>query len=202
MIGFVKGSVDKIGNNFCIIDTNGIGYKIFMSGNDLSKIRVEQIIKIITYLSVREDALLLYGFLESKTHELFINLISVSGVGAKVALGILSSINPDSFCIAINNKDVKELVKLPGIGKKTAERLILELKDKLSVPENIDKVFDNIDNISEISKNNIEEAKAALISLGYSLDEILKAFKKIENISDITTENIIKESFKILARRV
>lgn len=199
MIGFVKGTVDTIENNFCIIDTNGIGYKIFMSSNDLGKIKVEQIIKIITYLSVREDAILLYGFLESKTHELFINLISVSGVGSKVALGILSSINPDSFCIAINNKDVKELVKLPGVGKKTAERLILELRDKLYVPENMDE---KLDNISEISKNNIEEAKAALISLGYSPSEIIKALKKIENVSDITTENIIKESFKILARRV
>jgi Holliday junction DNA helicase RuvA len=201
MIGFIKGTVDTIGNGFCIIDTNGIGYRIFMSSNDLSKIETKQTIKIITYLSVREDALLLYGFLEAKTHELFINLISVSGVGAKVALGILSSINPDSFCIAVKNKNIKELVKLPGIGKKTAERLILELKDKLVAPETMDEAVDNINIIETSSNNNIEEAKEALISLGYTSYEILKAFRNIENINNSTTENIIKESFKLLVRR-
>ena len=128
MIGFISGRVDHIGTNFCLIDTNGVGYRVFMNNGDLSRIVPDQKIKVYTYLSVREDALLLYGFLTYDAYNLFIQLITVSGIGPKVAQGILGAAKVDSFYLAIKNKDLKFLTKLPGIGKKTAERMLLELK--------------------------------------------------------------------------
>ena len=129
MIGFINGRVDHIGTGFCLVEAQGVGYRIFMNASDLGRLAVDQRIKIYTYLSVREDALQLYGFLSYDMYSLFTKLITVSGIGPKVALGVLSATKTDAFFLAIRNRDIKYLTKLPGIGKKTAERMLLELKN-------------------------------------------------------------------------
>lgn len=129
MIGFIKGRVDTIGSNYAFVETQGVGYRIYMNTSDLGRMVLDDKVKVYTYLAVREDALTLYGFLSQEAYGLFTKLITVSGIGPKVAQGILSASKVDDFLLAIKNRDVKFLTKLPGIGKKTAERMLLELKD-------------------------------------------------------------------------
>lgn len=133
MIGALKGTVAQLEADYCIIDTaGGVGYRVFMPGAHLAQLTMGKEIRVHVHTAVREDAIMLYGFLSREYYDLFEILLTVSGVGPKMALGILSAIKPDAFYLAVRNKDVKMLVKLPGVGKKTAERMLLELKDKIS----------------------------------------------------------------------
>lgn len=118
MIGFINGRVDHIGSNFCLVEAQGVGYRIFMNASDLGRMVLDQKIKIYTYLSVREDALQLYGFLSYDVYSLFTKLITVSGIGPKVALNVLSAAKPDAFFMAIRNRDIKYLTKLPALARK------------------------------------------------------------------------------------
>ena len=156
MIGFIKGNVDYLANDHCIVDNNGIGYRIFMPFGQLSLLKVGQEVKAFTYLAVRDDALLLYGFLTRDYYSLFLQLISVSGVGPKVALGMLSAAKPDEFYLAIQSRDLKFLTKLPGIGKKTAERLLLELKDKIGSTDGDD--LDFVDSTGTLTGTVVDDA--------------------------------------------
>lgn len=132
MIGSIKGSVGYLGPDFCLIETaGGVGYRVFMPAAHLAQLALGAQVKVHTHTAVREDAILLYGFLSQEYYALFELLLGVSGVGPKMALGILSAIKPDAFYLALQSRDVKTLTKLPGIGKKTAERMLLELKDKV-----------------------------------------------------------------------
>lgn len=170
MIGYIRGKVTGVFEDFCFLETGGIGYRIYISGRDREVLHVGDEVKLITYLAVREDALTLYGFLEEEAHELFLLLLAVSKIGPKVAMGILSAVKPGQFQIAVQNKDMSVLTKLPGIGKKTAERLILELKDKLGALDEGD-----MPTPAEAlpSKGTApEEAIAALCSLGYRAEEV------------------------------
>ena len=151
-----------------------------------------------TYLSVREDALTLYGFSEQQSYELFLELISVSGIGPKVAMGIISSITAERFARAIQGKEIKVLTKLPGIGKKSAERMVLELKDKVGWVRSDDDAPDN--EFVPIEDSVASEAVQALISLGYSEDEIMPVMKDISSKYD-KVEDLIKNTLKEFARR-
>ena len=180
MIGYIKGTVTSFFKDYCFLEANGIGYRIFISNIDRGQIHLDEEVCLFTYMAVREDAILLYGFLKQEEYDLFLVLISVSKVGPKVAMGILSSMTTEKFILAIRNKDVASLTKLPGIGKKTAERLIVELKDKIEEFEYID-TNSGAPGYSAKSADNgiIGEATKFLQTLGYDSSEILPVLKDI-----------------------
>ena len=179
MIGSIKGKVAELANEYCLIETpGGVGYRVFMPSANLAALSLGSEVRVHTYTSVREDAILLFGFLQKQYYDLFVLLIAVSGVGPKVALGILSAVKPDDFYMAVQNRDMKALTKLPGIGKKTAERLLLELKDKISGgDEIIDTVF--YPQGGDVPETAVGDAIEALQALGYSNNEIVPALKRL-----------------------
>lgn len=199
MIGFVRGKIDYIAKDFCVVEAGGIGYRIFMANGDLAQLHTEQEIKVYTYLAVREDAMLLYGFLTRAAYSLFMELISVSGIGPKVALGVMSGAKVDQFYLAIQSRDLKYLTKLPGIGKKTAERMLLELKDKVGGAGNGALAF--ADSTSTATGTGADEAVEALMSLGYTNSEIIPVLQQMTDLDKMSTEAIVKQTLKIMAGR-
>ena len=200
MIGSLRGVVALLATDYCLLENNGVGYRVFMPAISLSQIKIGQEIRVITYMAVREDAILLYGFLTQEYYQLFLQLTSVSGVGPKVALGVLSAAKPENFYLAIQNRDIKVLTGLPGIGKKMAERLILELKDKVESMDGSGAV-ENVLDSSDGANNNTSEAIEALRALGYTNTEIYPAVKAIPNSTELSTENIIRQALRNLAGR-
>ena len=200
MIGSLRGVVALLATDYCLLENNGVGYRVFMPAISLSQIKTGQEIRVITYMAVREDAILLYGFLTQEYYQLFLQLTSVSGVGPKVALGVLSAAKPENFYLAIQNRDIKVLTGLPGIGKKMAERLILELKDKVESMDGSGAV-ENVLDSSDGANNNTSEAIEALRALGYTNTEIYLVVKAIPNCTELSTENIIRQALRNLAGR-
>lgn len=200
MIGSLRGVVALLATDYCLLENNGVGYRVFMPAISLSQIKTGQEVRVFTYMAVREDAILLYGFLTQEYYQLFLQLTAVSGVGPKVALGVLSASKPEIFYMAIQNRDLKVLTGLPGIGKKMAERLILELKDKVDNLEENGNV-ENIVGSADATESNISEAIEALRALGYTNTEIYPIVKAIPNSSELTTENIIRQALRNLAGR-
>lgn len=200
MIGSLKGTVAQLEAEYCIVDTaGGVGYRVFMPSAHLAQLVLEKEVRIHVHTAVREDAILLYGFLSREYYDLFEILLTVSGVGPKMALGILSAIKPDAFYTAVSNKDVKMLVKLPGVGKKTAERMLLELKDKVSGSSDSD---DFVQEIAEAGGSGaVAEAIEALVSLGYSNSEIMPVLKEIPDCASLSGEAILRQALKLFARR-
>lgn len=203
MFAYIKGSLEVKTNGYIVIDVNGIGYKIFMSETAINKLgAIGKIIKIHTYVRVREDDISIYGFNTNEELRMFELLLSVSGIGAKSALVILSNVSVSSFALAIINNDINLLKKLPGIGPKTAQRVILELKDKLKkeneivANENTD-ISDTI-NTAIMDDEKIAEATAALKVLGYTGKEIEKALEKVD--ANLSVEDIIRKGLLNLAR--
>lgn len=199
MIGFLRGKVVQLLPTCCLLDVNGVGYRVYISDVTGRNLRLNEETMLYTHMSVREDAIQLYGFAKQDEYNIFQLLIAVSGIGPKVALGILSSITSDGLCKAIHGKQIQVLTKLPGIGKKTAERLILELKDKIAVP---DADISSNDFSAEMFTDNNDaqsEAGEALKSLGYSDAEILPVLKKAKNCT--TVEMYIKFALRELAGR-
>lgn len=203
MFAYIKGSLEVKTNGYIVIDVNGIGYKIFMSETAINKLgAIGEIIKIHTYVRVREDDISIYGFNTNEELRMFELLLSVSGIGAKSALVILSNVSVSSFALAIINNDINLLKKLPGIGPKTAQRVILELKDKLKkeneivANENTD-ISDTI-NTAIMDDEKIAEATAALKVLGYMGKEIEKALEKVD--ANLSVEDIIRKGLLNLAR--
>lgn len=200
MIAFVRGKVDYIGKNYCFIDTGTIGYRIFMAAGDLQGLSIGQSVKLYTHLGVREDALTLYGFATKEAYNLFMQLITVSGIGPKGALGILSGSKVDAFYLAIQSKDLKYLTKLPGIGKKTAERMLLELKGKIGTIDGVQEGF--ADSTGTVNTDTpMGEAIAALVSLGYVNSEIVPILQKIEDKDKLSAEELIRSALKMMAGR-
>ena len=203
MFAYIKGSLEVKTNGYIVIDVNGIGYKIFMSETAINKLgAIGEIIKIHTYVRVREDDISIYGFNTNEELRMFELLLSVSGIGAKSALVILSNVSVSSFALAIINNDINLLKKLPGTGPKTAQRVILELKDKLKkeneivANENTD-ISDTI-NTAIMDDEKIAEATAALKVLGYTGKEIEKALEKVD--ANLSVEDIIRKGLLNLAR--
>ncbi len=201
MIGSIKGKIAELANEYCLIETpGGVGYRVFMPSANLAALSVGSEARVYTYTSVREDAILLFGFLQKQYYDLFVLLIGISGVGPKVALGILSAVKPDDFYMAVENRDMKALTKLPGIGKKTAERLLLELKDKISGGSDaIDAVF--YPQSGNAAENAVGEAIEALQALGYSNSEIIPALKSVPGYEAMPCEEVIKQVLKVFAGR-
>ena len=198
MYAYINGKIVDKANNYVVIDNGGMGYKIFMSPSVIEKLPdVGEFQKIHTYYYVREDVISLYGFLTNEELRMFELLLSVSGIGAKSAIQILSSITPSSFALAVISNDVSKIVKIPGIGSKTAARIILELKDKLKTEQAISKNEQVKEAIHESEKDT--EAVVALQVLGYTRKEIEKALEKFET-QNLTVEEIIKKALSILGK--
>lgn len=199
MFAYIKGTLEEKSTNYVVIDVGGIGYKIFMSNISINEIgEIGKIVKVHTYYYVREDVISLYGFLNHDELKMFELLLSVSGIGAKSAISMLSNITPASFACAIISNNVALLKKIPGIGPKTAQRIILELQDKLKSEEELNKNSEETE-ISVVNNENVNEAIQALQILGYNKKEIDKAFEKIAN-TDVSVEELIKKGLSILAR--
>lgn len=200
MIGSLRGTVAYLGQDYCLIETpGGVGYRVFMPSSHLAQLILNKDVRVLTHTAVREDAILLYGFLSQEYYALFELLLGVSGVGPKMALGILSAIKPDDFYLAVQAKDIKVLVKLPGIGKKTAERMLLELKDKIGSFTD-DAGHEIVETTSAGATNSVAEAIEALESLGYSRSEILPILKQIPDCSELTSDVILKQALKLIAQ--
>ena len=194
MYAYFKGKVENIFNDRVIIGVNNIGYEIYMPENELLKIEeIKEDVKVYTYLQVREDDMKLFGFLDLETLEFFKKLITVSGVGAKVALNIIANIDKSDMCIAIATDDIATLKAVPGIGPKMAQKIIFELKDKI-LKEDIDSSKKSNKTLKKANPN-IEEASAALQVLGYRDKNIKEVIDKL-NIEEDSVEDIIKKVLK------
>lgn len=203
MFAYIKGNLEVKTNGYVVIDVNGIGYKIFMSETAINKLgQIGEIVKIHTYVRVREDDISIFGFNTNEELRMFELLLSVSGIGAKSALVILSNVSVSSFALAIINNDVNLLKKLPGIGPKTVQRVILELKDKLKkeneIVANEDREVSDTIKAAIIDDEKIAEATAALKVLGYTGKEIEKALEKVD--ANLSVEDIIRKGLLNLAR--
>lgn len=196
MFAYIKGSLEMKLNNYVIIETGGIGYKIYMTDTSIDRIgEIGTNVKVHTYYYVREDNISLYGFLTNEELRIFELLLSVSGVGAKSAITILSCISPSEFAMAIITNDIAKMRKVKGIGAKTAERIILELKDKLKDYKGTE--------IEEKQENKLQteermlEAISALQVLGYNRKEIIHIMEKIDT-QNLEVEDIIKKGLSLL----
>lgn len=198
MIGYLKGVISHIFVNSCFIDVHGVGYRTYAPASTLDTLCVGQEAMLYTYMSVREDAIVLYGFATQDEYDLFMLLIGVNGVGPKVGLGILSAGTADSFRLAVHQKDIKSLTKMPGIGKKTAERIVLELQDKIGPVASEDAGAADLGNSAAPGLSDIlAETLAALTSLGYSEQEVLPVAES--HLAGCTTvEQLLKETLKAL----
>ncbi len=199
MISYLKGSVEAKNIDSIVIEVGGIGYKVFMSRNSIDKVgELGETVKVHTYMRVREDDISLYGFCSNEELRMFEQLIGVSGVGAKSALTILSNISPSKFALAIISGDVGVLKSLPGIGAKSAQRMILELKDKMKTEEAIQLDNDIVPQYIP-ENNNARDAVEALQVLGYARKDIDVALSKVDTNS-LSVEDIIKQGLKYLGR--
>ena len=198
MISYIKGELADVFDGGIVVEANGIGYGIFISGrvaNLLPPMGSE--VKIHTYLNVREDAMQLFGFLTRDDLEIFRLLIGVNGIGPKGALGILSALSADELRFAVIAGDVKAITKAPGIGKKTAERLLIELKDKLSAEEFLERSVSGGGEWTENETDVQKEAVQALVALGYSSTESMQAVKKT-GLQNVSVEEILKQVLKMM----
>ncbi len=195
MIYYLKGTVEIKKDSFIIIDVNGIGYKVFMPDMEMQNLEVNKTAKIYTYMRMSEDEVNLYGFLTSEELAMFELLISVGGIGSKSALKILSNISPSKFALAVISNNVGELKKLPGIGAKTAQRIILELKDKMKTEEAVEETAEENTILIE---GIVKDAADALQVLGYARKDIESALEKIDT-KDLSVEDIIKLGLKNLS---
>lgn len=206
MLAYIKGELTAKARGYIVIDVGGLGYKVFMSDLAMQNIgKIGDTVKVHTYYRVMEDDISIFGFNTQEELRLFELLISVSGIGAKTAITMLGTIEPSDFAIAIISNDINTLKKLPGIGAKTAQRIVLELKDKLKKERQIEELSivssKSIDIKKAIEKDSkVEEAFTALQVLGYNSKEIEKAMEKI-NTEDLSLEEIIKAGLKELAKK-
>lgn len=203
MIQFIRGELAAIEEDRILVDVGGVGYGIFMSVQSMSLLpSVGEEVKIHTYLSVKEDAMQLFGFLTRDDLKVFKLLIGVNGIGPKGGQAILSVLSPDNLRFAVMSNDVKAISSAPGIGKKTAEKLILELKDKLSIEDVLEHAAAKEQTVSDVQGDNYEtvsEAVQALVALGYGNTEALKAVKKVEITGDMGVNEVLKQALRFMA---
>ncbi len=209
MYYYISGKLTILESSIAVIDAGGVGYKLTVSGTThdslptpKSSVLDAPTVKLYTYLAVREDDMELFGFYSSEELSAFKLLISVSGVGPKAAMAILTLLTPEKFALAVCSEDTKTLSKASGVGSKTAARIVLELKDKLS-KENVSAVSDTSRNQStafaEAPKNRLSEAQDALVVLGYSRNEAVSVLKTIDT-SGLELEDIIRLALKKLMK--
>lgn len=202
MIAYVRGEIESVSTDNCVIDVNGIGYNVKISADTASRLPGEgELIKLHTYTYVREDAFQLYGFLTRNELELFQRLITVNGIGPKGGLSILSVMDADALRYAIVSGDAKQIAKAPGIGPKTAQRVILDLKDKISIDDClIDREIADTAAGREAALDSSakREAVEALVALGYGQAESARAVNAIENLAELDSGQILKAALKKL----
>lgn len=215
MLAYIKGTLEMKMTGYIVIDVGGLGYKVFMSEAGIEKIgNIGENVKVHTYYKVREDDVSIYGFNTLEELKMFELLISVSGVGAKTALTMLAVCEPSEFALAVISEDVKALTAIPGIGAKSAGRIILELKDKITKEQQIEKINKQVNGKTKAKEENevedklqlaiennhkVAEAIAALQVLGYNKKEIEKAFSKLDK-NELSTEELIKKGLNLLGK--
>ena len=197
LIGYLSGTVKFVFEDNCILDVHGVGYRVFIDSSTRESITINNEIALFIHTAVREDAIQLYGFKSQSDYELFSQLITVSGIGTRTALNILSKISSKDLALAIYQKNVNALTALPGVGKKSAQRLILELKDKIDA----DSLAEDNSDLAEWTAasethNPLNEATEALIALGYTSAEIANVFKRAKK--SMSTEELVKLALKEL----
>lgn len=201
MISYIRGEIAEIEEDLLVLEANGIGYNIRITMETASNLpSIGEDIKIYTYMQVREDDVSLFGFLTKDDLKVFKLLIGVSGIGPKGALGILSALTADDIRFAVLSDDVKAISKAPGIGTKTAQKLIIELKDKLKLEDAFEARLENNSNSVNAASNDAKgEAVMALTALGYSNSEALRAVKEAGITDDMDSEAILKAALKKLS---
>ena len=193
MIGYLKGNVISYNDGTVILEVNGVGYEVSCSSSVYAKLINDKKGEVFTYMAVREDGVYLYGFLNVEEKNMFLKLITVSGVGPKMALGILSGLSLSDLAVAIKGEDIKLLSTIKGLGKKTAERLVLELKDKIVLVG-----FATVSEINDdVNVNMVDEATEALVALGISKNEAYR-LAKLNAVGAESTEDIIRKTFQNL----
>lgn len=206
MLAYIKGILEMKMTGYIVIDVGGLGYKVFMSETGIEKLgNIGEQVKVHTHYRVREDDISIFGFNTLEELKMFELLINVSGVGAKTALAMLAVCEPSDFALAVISEDIKTLTQIPGIGAKSAQRIILELKDKLKKEQQIEIIKNEVSKNNKSTKlqeaikndNKISEAIQALQVLGYNKKEIEKAFDKLDK-AELTTEELIKKGLSIL----
>lgn len=195
MYSFLKGKVDDISANIVSLDVNDVGYEILMGNQDINELQDGRIVKVYTYLQVKEDDMKLFGFLDKKTLEFFKKLILVNGVGPKMALGIISNISTQDMCVAIATENIMILKSIPGVGPKMAQKIIFELKDKI-IKEQLENTSEKLE---KVDNQNVEDALTALQVLGYSSKQIKEALEKVD-VSNDDAETIIKKVLNKMQR--
>ena len=205
MISYMRGEVVELNENQVVVEVRDIGYRLFISAREAAAMpAIGESVKLHTYFHVREDAMQLYGFLTRDDLEIFKLLINVNGIGPKAALGVLSALSADDLRFAVLADDVKAITKAPGIGTKTAQKLILELRDKLSLEEAFEKRLEanKVDMKNALLATDARgEAVQALVALGYSNADSLRAVKQVELSEGMDTEEILRSALKNIAFR-
>lgn len=198
MISYIKGTLERRGENDIIVEAGGIGYRIFVSPATLAKLpQTGEAVQIFTYFSVKEDGMSLYGFAAREEQEMFEKLLLVNGVGPKGALGFLSVLNPSEIVMAILSDDVKTLSKAPGVGRKTAQRVILDLKDKFKTEDAVSSLEGAAGIAESVGGGNAKfEAIDAMTALGYSRSEAAPGGSMRLPAEGMTTEDILKAALK------
>ena len=204
MIAFLKGEVADMTEGSVVLDVNGIGYEVLVPGQLLSMLDgIGQSLKLYTYMQVREDAVVLFGFLTRDDLQMFKMLIGVNGVGPKAGLSILSALGADDLRFAILADDAKKIAKSPGIGAKTAQKIILELKDKLDMEEAFEKKLAaehlTPEAAAAAGSDIVQDAVQALVALGYGSTEALKVVRSVKPTEDMSVEDILKAALKRMA---
>lgn len=200
MISYIKGKLAEIAADSIVVDVSGIGWQIFVPGQLADRLpAVGETVKIHTWLQVREDAMTLFGFLTKEDLRIFKLLIGVSGVGPKNALAVLSVMSTDDLRFAILGDDPKAIAKTPGVGTKTAQRLILELKDKISLEEAFEQKLAHVEEAKEDASGVKAEAVMALTALGYSSSEAFRALDGLEITETMDVETVLKQALKKMA---
>lgn len=199
MYSYIKGELAEVNTDHIVIDVGGIGYMIYIPAQSLNYLPgIGETLKVHTYLYMREDAMILYGFLTKDDLEMFKLLITVSGIGPKGGLAVLSTLSSDDLRFAVLSGDSKAISKAPGIGSKTAQRVIIDLKDKLSLEDAFEKKLEHENEKINVSSNSQvkNDAVMALNALGYSSTESLKAVSKVEITDDMDVEDVLKAALK------
>jgi Holliday junction DNA helicase RuvA len=200
MIALVRGTLSYRSIDHVIIDVGGVGYRLFIPLSTFYSLPETGEISLFTHTHVREDALLLYGFLTLEEKDLFVTLIGISGIGPKLAVNILSHIPAGELKRAIVTGDIKRLSGLPGIGKKTAERLVLELKDKIGPVDGLPEAADSSTATRKSTTNLTDDVISALTNLGYKENQARKVLESMELAPNLTMEEALKGALKVLVR--
>ena len=211
MLAYIKGKLEMKMTEYVVIDVGGLGYKIFMSEAGIEKLgNIGDTVKVHTYYRVREDDISIYGFNTLEELRMFELLLGVSGVGARTALMMLATCTPSEFALAVVSEDIKTLTTIPGIGPKSAKRIILELKDKIAKEQEVEAIKEQIDSKEKDDtkskldeaieiRGKVSEAIAALQVLRYNKKEIEKVFEKLD-AKELSTEDLIKKGLSLLSR--